>query len=455
MTASHNRAAYDDTGARVFWLGQVSEAATALASTRVPRKVSDGGGVPRVSGEAFAVVTSSSLSVRRDDSFYPDIPLARSHLQRSSKLAKLSRLTITLVLACTALIASGEFTSIGTHLRTTSDGMIGGLSSTLSPDAMKATAAEPSSPRLIAQLSRGTSGEPTLLGLAVHGPSEQAIIYLTDLVPGMELSAGNPVGSRAWEIPVTELDYAWIAPPQGFVGAVDLVAELRLPDGTTADRQILQLAWLLPMPQAPAARPVEERSALPTILPETVQVKANTEQAITASTSRLVKRKKMTTVPSISPAPVQLQQAQGLPSPSVTLHQPNRHEIGTTPSILPEPIQLKPDRETSDSSLLPPLQRQQDSQEIMVLLKRGKDLMAAGDLAAARVVLRKAADANNAEAALALAATYDPLVLRELKVYGFMPDAAMARVWYEKATKLGSSAAPRRLEMLTKETGTR
>jgi hypothetical protein len=453
MTASHNRAAYDNTGARVFWLGQVSEAATALAGTRGPKKVSDSGGVPQISGEAFATATSS-LAVRRDDSFYPDILLARSHLQRSSKLAIFSRLTIILVLACSALIASGEFTSTGTYHRTTSDGMIGGLSSTLSPDAMKATAAEPSSPRLIAQPSRGTSGEPTPLGLAVHGPSEQAIIYLTDLVPGMELSAGNPVGSRAWEIPATQLDYAWIAPPQGFVGAVDLVAELRLPDGTTADRQILQLAWLLPMPQASAARPVEERSALPTILPETVQVKANTEQAITARTSRLVKRKKMTTVPSISPAPVQLQQAQGLPSSSVTLHQPNRHEIGTTPSILPEPIQLN-DRETSDSSLLPPLLRQQDSQEIMVLLKRGKDLMAAGDLAAARVVLRKAADANNAEAALALAATYDPLVLRELKVYGFMPDAAMARVWYEKATELGSSAAPRRLEMLTKETGTR
>jgi TPR repeat protein len=70
-------------------------------------------------------------------------------------------------------------------------------------------------------------------------------------------------------------------------------------------------------------------------------------------------------------------------------------------------------------------------------------------------VLRKAADANNPEAALALAATYDPFVLRELKVYGFTPDAAMARVWYEKARDLGSPAAPRRLEMLTQGTGTR
>jgi TPR repeat protein len=74
--------------------------------------------------------------------------------------------------------------------------------------------------------------------------------------------------------------------------------------------------------------------------------------------------------------------------------------------------------------------------------------MASGDLAAARIVLRRAVDANNAEAALAVAATYDPFVLRELKVYGFTGDAAMARTWYAKAVELGSSVALRRLERL-------
>ena len=48
------------------------------------------------------------------------------------------------------------------------------------------------------------------------------------------------------------------------------------------------------------------------------------------------------------------------------------------------------------------------------------------------------------------AATYDPYVLRALKVYGFKADPDMARVWYEKARELGSAAAPRRLEMLTR-----
>ena len=74
--------------------------------------------------------------------------------------------------------------------------------------------------------------------------------------------------------------------------------------------------------------------------------------------------------------------------------------------------------------------------------------MASGDLAAARIVLRRAVDANNAEAALAVAATYDPFVLRELKVYGFTGDATMARTWYAKAVELGSSVALRRLERL-------
>jgi TPR repeat protein len=97
----------------------------------------------------------------------------------------------------------------------------------------------------------------------------------------------------------------------------------------------------------------------------------------------------------------------------------------------------------------PPAQRKLDQEEIAVLLKRGKDLIANGDLAAARLVLQRAAEANDAEAVLALGATYDPFVLRALKVYGFKADPVMARVWYEKARELGSAAAPRRLEMLT------
>jgi hypothetical protein len=88
------------------------------------------------------------------------------------------------------------------------------------------------------------------------------------------------------------------------------------------------------------------------------------------------------------------------------------------------------------------------SDEIAPLLKRGNDLLSSGDFAAARLVLRRAAEAGDARAAFALASTYDPITLEKLHVHGLSPDLDMARRWYETAKELGSQDASRRLEML-------
>src|SRR5262249_15618624 len=141
-------------------------------------------------------------------------------------------------------------------------------------------------------------------------------------------------------------------------------------------------------------------------------------------------------------------------SPSLARGQVGREEAAVRP-MFPSIAQKQVDREQPVASLPAFAQRQLDPEEVTVLLNRGKDLIAHDDIAAARRIPKRASEANNAEAALGLAATYDPFVLRELKVYGFTPDAAMARGWYEKATELGSPAAPRRLEMLTQGSGTR
>jgi hypothetical protein len=92
--------------------------------------------------------------------------------------------------------------------------------------------------------------------------------------------------------------------------------------------------------------------------------------------------------------------------------------------------------------------RRLDADVIVALLKRADALIASGDVAAARLVLRRAADAGDARAAMTLAGTYDPAILEKLDVHGFVPNVAMARSWYEKAKKLGSAEAPQRLEML-------
>jgi hypothetical protein len=93
-------------------------------------------------------------------------------------------------------------------------------------------------------------------------------------------------------------------------------------------------------------------------------------------------------------------------------------------------------------------------EEIAVLISRGEQLVETGDLSAARLLLRRAAEARDAGAAFALAGTYDPLVLNKLRVYGFVPDATAARHWYQRAVELGSPEASARLDMLS-STGSR
>jgi TPR repeat protein len=85
------------------------------------------------------------------------------------------------------------------------------------------------------------------------------------------------------------------------------------------------------------------------------------------------------------------------------------------------------------------------------LLERADALIASGDVAAARLALRRAADAGDPRAAMTLGGTYDPALLEKLSVHGILPDVAMARSWYERAKKFGSAEAPRRLEMLASE----
>jgi len=89
-----------------------------------------------------------------------------------------------------------------------------------------------------------------------------------------------------------------------------------------------------------------------------------------------------------------------------------------------------------------------DPDEIVASLKRAGTLIASGDIAAARLVLRPVAEDGDAQASVMLAESYDPEILNKLVVHGIVPDVAMARRWYETAKKLGSAEANQRLELL-------
>ena len=89
-----------------------------------------------------------------------------------------------------------------------------------------------------------------------------------------------------------------------------------------------------------------------------------------------------------------------------------------------------------------------DMKEVAALIQRARTLAEAGDIAAARLVLQRAAEAHSAQAALALGGMYDPIVLKQLNIHGVVADINQARSWYEKAREYGSEEAPRRLQAL-------
>jgi len=92
--------------------------------------------------------------------------------------------------------------------------------------------------------------------------------------------------------------------------------------------------------------------------------------------------------------------------------------------------------------------RRLEPEEIKLFVTRGEQLMGTGDIAAARIVLQRAAESDDATAALALGAAHDPNVLARLGVVGISADLEKARTWYQKAESLGSADARRRLGLL-------
>lgn len=117
----------------------------------------------------------------------------------------------------------------------------------------------------------------------------------------------------------------------------------------------------------------------------------------------------------------------------------------------PEP-RVRPERpqETKAETKATVGVRTLDAAEVDLFLKRGRDYLNMGDIISARLVLRRAANAGSAQAALAIGATFDPNMLAELGVVGFAPDPAQARIWYQRAAELGSADAPRHIDRLAK-----
>ena len=630
MSGAPDSSDHPKIGARTVRLGQVWEAASKLAAAQVPKQLS---GSTRRATISVGLTTSlgyGSPSSLHDRFVHPDAP-PPSHLRSRSKLGIICCLvSVILAIAISLVIVFGEF-PLGDIWHQPANNH----SWTRLNWATSAMRGEQATPRLIVQSSRGVVGEPVPLGLAIQGPVENVVVIITGMLAGMEVSTGFEVGVHKWELLPEDVGYAFVVPPENFVGSAGLVAELRLADDKIVDRQAIYLEWAPPSspglaenqhnreeaaetnppvlarepnlekavaasstslapktldqpevtvssrPQVLASEPDLEKAAAASstsLAPKTLDQPEVTvsssppvlasepdlEKAAAASSTSLAPKtldqpevtvsssppvlasepdlEKAAAPSSTSLAPKTLDQPEvtvsssppvlasepdlekaaapsstslapkTLDQPEVTASSsppvlaserdlakalaaipsssslapepPDRQEgavsagppiasdrelqkLATAPSspsfeqshadqkvstALPRIAQKQVDREEAAAGVRTPIfaPRQVDQETIAVLLKRGKELLANGDVSAARITLKRAADANDAEAALALASTYDPFVLRELKVYGFPADAETARAWYEKAKDLGSAVAPRRLEILAR-----
>lgn len=205
-------------------------------------------------------------------------------------------------------------------------------------------------------------------------------------------------------------------------------------------------ASMLPVPSA-AAQP----EAITQLTPQDVQLKDIT---------------RMSAAPNPAPSAVRTPQQQVAMLPSredistayqsaVQNQAPPAPPPAAPASVAPAPPAAVPLAAVAPVAVVPPATvpaaipaRRMDAQELANLMQRAKGFLTAGDIPAARLLLERAADAQEPDAALMLAQTYDPDVLGTRDVRNIIAEPAKARAWYQKAAQLGSADAQRRLAQL-------
>jgi hypothetical protein len=101
----------------------------------------------------------------------------------------------------------------------------------------------------------------------------------------------------------------------------------------------------------------------------------------------------------------------------------------------------------------PPSEPGFSGEEIAALVARGDASLATGDVASARLFYERAADSGEAQAAVRLGETFDPLFLDRPRLRGVSGDLGMALFWYRRARDLGATEVERRLKTLETKQG--
>jgi hypothetical protein len=133
------------------------------------------------------------------------------------------------------------------------------------------------------------------------------------------------------------------------------------------------------------------------------------------------------------------------PEPATAIASPAPAEPSAGPAAAAAPVVAIPslDAAAAAPSADPPAlaEPRLPAPEIAALVARGDVLFSTGDLAAARTFYERAADAGEAQAAVRLGETYDPIFLDHAHLRGVRGNVATALSWYRRARDLGAAEA--------------
>jgi hypothetical protein len=145
-----------------------------------------------------------------------------------------------------------------------------------------------------------------------------------------------------------------------------------------------------------------------------------------------------------APAPAGKVAAAAGPVPATPSIAPTAAAPATVAAAIPEPAAAP----KAAAAVAVPAMDKESRERALKFVKRGGEELSEGRVAPARLLFERAAEMGLAQAAMALAATYDAAELNQPHLRNVLPDAAEARRWYERAQTLGATEAGARLQRL-------
>lgn len=275
----------------------------------------------------------------------------------------------------------------------------------------------------VPSLILGLPASEASLGLRLIAPGglpPNSYVRIRGLPPQVSLSDGHAIAPGAWAVPIAVLPDLRIVIPAGLSGRSEVTITLvGIDSGSIVEARTMLVvagAALSGLAASPdSAQPVP--APAPTLTPEP------------APQPRPAPPAPPTPPPAVSIAP-----AAPPPQPLPPVIAP--------PATAPQAVSPAPLPKAAAPALPPakPPPSPEVLERARSFMARGQALLDGGDIASARLVFERAADAGLWEAALAIGTTYDATELARRRTVGVRPDNAEAKRWYERARDLGGGA---------------